>query len=57
MFFGTVVLRIPGGGTISREMANAPWSPAKLLDYLNHLWPPAVILGLMRMASPPRLGG
>jgi hypothetical protein len=48
MFFGTVVLRIHGGGTISREMANAPWSPAKLLDYLYHLWPLAVILGLMR---------
>lgn len=55
MFFGTVVLRIPVGGEISREMAEAPWSLAKFLDYLNHLWPPAVVLGLASTAQLQRI--
>ncbi len=55
MFFGIIVLRIPVGGTFSREMADAPWSLAKLLDYLNHLWPPAVVLGLASTAQLQRI--
>jgi peptide/nickel transport system permease protein len=55
MFFGIIVLRIPVGGTISPEMANAPWSLAKFLDYLNHLWPAAVILGLASTAQLQRI--
>ncbi len=55
MFFGTVVLRIPVGGTISRELADVPWSLARFLDYLNHLWPPAVILGLASTAQLQRI--
>ena len=55
MFFGIIVLRIPVGGTISPELANAPWSVAKFLDYLNHLWPAAVILGLASTAQLQRI--
>ncbi|MBN1219027.1 MAG: ABC transporter permease [Anaerolineae bacterium] len=55
MFFGIIVLRIPVGGTISPDMANAPWSLAKFLDYLNHLWPAAVILGLASTAQLQRI--
>jgi peptide/nickel transport system permease protein len=55
MFFGIIVLRIPVGGTISPDMADAPWSLAKLLDYLNHLWPAAVILGLASTAQLQRI--
>jgi peptide/nickel transport system permease protein len=55
MFFGTVVLRIPVGGTISRELADASWSLAKVLDYLNHLWPPVVVLGLASTAQLQRI--
>jgi len=55
MFFGTVVLRIPVGGTISRHLADAPWNLAKILDYLNHLWPPAVVLGLASTAQLQRI--
>ncbi len=55
MFFGIIVLRIPVGGEISLEMAEQPWSLAKLLDYLNHLWPPAVILGLASTAQLQRI--
>ncbi len=55
MFFGIVVLRIPVGGMLSREMMDAPWSLAKLLDYLAHLWPAAVILGLASTAQLQRI--
>ena len=55
MFFGIIVLRIPVGGEISREMAEQPWGLPKVLDYLNHLWPPAVILGLASTAQLQRI--
>jgi peptide/nickel transport system permease protein len=55
MFIGIIVLRIPVGGEISLKMAEQPWSLAKLLDYLNHLWPPAVILGLASTAQLQRI--
>jgi peptide/nickel transport system permease protein len=55
MFFGIIVLRIPVGGEISLEMADQPWNLAKVLDYLNHLWPPAVILGLASTAQLQRI--
>jgi peptide/nickel transport system permease protein len=55
MFLGIIVLRIPVGGEISMEMADQPWSLAKVLDYLNHLWPPAVILGLASTAQLQRI--
>lgn len=55
MFLGIVVLRIPVGGTLSPEMSSAPWNLTKILDYLNHLWPPAVILGLASTAQLQRI--
>ena len=33
-------------GLFSTEFASAPWSMAKLVDMLKHLWIPALILGL-----------
>ena len=32
-------------GLFSAEYANAPWSVAKLIDLLKHLWMPALIVG------------
>lgn len=32
-------------GLFSSEYANAPWSAAKFIDFLNHLWIPIIILG------------
>jgi len=55
MFFGIIVLRIPVGGEMSLDMVDQPWSLAKVLDYLNHLWPPAVILGLASTAQLQRI--
>lgn len=55
MFLGIVVFRFDVGGVVSREMANAPWSVAKVLDYLNHLWPAVVVLGLASTAQMQRI--
>ena len=33
------------GGLFSADYANAPWSAAKALDLINHLWIPAIVLG------------
>ncbi len=51
MFVGIVILGVDVGGVASMEFRNAPFSIAKLLDYLNHLWPPVVILGLASTAQ------
>jgi peptide/nickel transport system permease protein len=40
VFFGTSV-----GGLFSAEFENAPWSWARFVDLLAHLWIPVVVLG------------
>ncbi|PIE35950.1 ABC transporter permease [candidate division KSB3 bacterium] len=55
MFFGAIVLRIDVGGVISSEMKDAPMGLAKLWDYFNHLWPPAIILGFASTAQLHRI--
>jgi peptide/nickel transport system permease protein len=39
------------GGLFSPEFADAPWSFAKVLDFLKHLWIPVVIVGLGHTAK------
>jgi len=36
-------------------MQDAPWSMAKLVDYLGHLWPAVVVLGLSSTAQLQRI--
>jgi peptide/nickel transport system permease protein len=55
LFFGAIILRIDVGGTISPALRNAPLSAEKLWSYWNHLWPPAVILGLASTAQLQRI--
>jgi peptide/nickel transport system permease protein len=55
MFLAILVLRIDAGGVLSREMENAPWTMTKILDYLNHLWPAVVVLGLASTAQLQRI--
>ena len=43
------------GGLISTEYQDAPWSVAKALDVLQHLWVPAVVLGTSGTASLIRI--
>ena len=55
MFLGIIVLKIDVGGLYSREMAEAPWGLAKFKDYLVHLLPAVVILGLASTAQLQRI--
>jgi peptide/nickel transport system permease protein len=43
------------GGLNSADYANAPWDGARLVDLLNHLWIPAVVLGTSGTASLVRI--
>ncbi len=43
------------GGLVSTEYQDAPWSTAKALDVLQHLWVPAVVLGTAGTASLIRI--
>ncbi len=53
-----VVLDLGGGyigGLFSPEYMNAPWSWARVLDVLKHMWVPALILGTDGMAGLTRI--
>jgi peptide/nickel transport system permease protein len=52
---GTLVLGIPAYGLFSPEMADAPWSLAKFLDLLKHLWAPVIIMGIIGTAELIRI--
>lgn len=43
------------GGLFSPEYVNAPWSLAKVLDLVTHLWIPMVVLGTAGTASVIRI--
>jgi len=55
MFFAMVVLGQEVSGLFSQGMKDAPWSIAKVIDLLKHLWIPALVgsvtgtAGLMRI--------
>jgi peptide/nickel transport system permease protein len=55
MFLGIIVLKVDVGGLYSREMVEAPWSLAKFKDYLVHLVPAVIILGLASTAQLQRI--
>ena len=53
-----IVLDLGGGyigGLFSPEYMNAPWSWARVLDVLKHMWVPAIILGTDGMAGLTRI--
>ncbi len=45
MYIGFAYLNQSVGGLFSADYQNAPWSIGKVIDLLNHLWIPAVVLG------------
>ncbi|MBN2470608.1 MAG: ABC transporter permease [Anaerolineae bacterium] len=55
MYLGIVVFRIPVGGAMSPEFIGEPWSVEKVLDYIAHLLPPAIVLGLASTAQLQRI--
>lgn len=55
LFVGAIVLRIDVGGVLGDGYRNAPLTLEKLWSYWNHLWPPALILGLASTAQLQRI--
>jgi peptide/nickel transport system permease protein len=51
MYIAFKVFNQSVGGLFSPDMAEAPWSFAKVLDMLSHLWIPMIILGTAGTAS------
>lgn len=55
MYFGFAIFDANIGGLYSAEYESAPWSFGKALDLLNHLWIPAIVLGLAGTAQLVRI--
>ena len=55
MYVGVVYFGSDVGGLFSPEYQNAPWSWAKVVDLINHLWLPMVVLGTSATASLIRI--
>jgi peptide/nickel transport system permease protein len=52
MYVGYFVFGLPSlGGLFSEQYVTAPWSIAKFIDLLEHLWIPVVVLGTSGTAS------
>lgn len=51
MYLTVVVLGYSVGGLFSMEFADAPWSVAKFLDFLAHVWMPILVVGMAGLAS------
>lgn len=45
MYIGYSVFGVSAGGLFSPEYQNAPWSFAKFVDLLWHLWIPVIVIG------------
>ena len=54
LYIAVIYLDTSAGGLFSVEFQNAPWSWAKLLDFVKHMWMPVVVLGTSGAASTIR---
>ena len=55
LFVGVFVFNAQTGGLVSPDLENAPWSPTKVLDFVNHLIWPTIILGAAGTAQLIRI--
>ncbi len=55
MWIGLTVFGVSAGGLFSLQYRNAPWSWAKVLDLISHLWVPIIILGTSNTAGLIRI--
>lgn len=55
MYIGVVHFGADVGGLFSNEYKNAPWSWAKVMDLVQHLWLPVIVLGTSATASLIRI--
>ncbi len=54
LYIAVIYLDTSAGGLFATEFQNAPWSWAKLLDFVKHMWMPVVVLGTSGAASTIR---
>jgi len=54
MYFAQTQLGLNVGGLFSEKFITAPWSWAKVLDLLKHIWIPGLIVALVNTASDLR---
>ena len=55
MYLGFRYLNLDVGGLFSPHFQNAPWSAAKVVDLLKHLWVPTIVLGTAGTAGLVRI--
>ena len=55
MYLGYTWFGVSFGGLFSPEFLNAPWSWARFVDLLAHLWIPIIVIGTSGMAITMRL--
>jgi peptide/nickel transport system permease protein len=55
MYVGYEYMGISVGGLFSREFIGAPWSFGKIIDLLQHLWIPMVVVGTAGTAGMMRI--
>ncbi len=55
MYVGFKYFGMDVGGLFSRPFENAPWSFAKVVDLLKHLWVPTIVLGTSGTAGLVRI--
>ncbi len=55
MYYGTAYLGLSAGGLFSPEYLEAPWSLARVVDLIKHLWLPALIIGISGTAGTVRV--
>ncbi len=54
LYISVIYFNTSAGGIFSVEFQNQPWSWAKLVDFLKHMWMPVVVLGTSGAASTIR---
>lgn len=55
LVFASRVFNLEVGTLFSKEFQNAPWSLAKLIDFLKHIWIPIVVLAISSTAYLSRV--
>jgi peptide/nickel transport system permease protein len=51
LYFANVYFGLSIGGLMDERYLNAPWSTAKMLSVLSHLWIPVIVIGLSGTAG------
>jgi peptide/nickel transport system permease protein len=54
LYISSMVFDVSVGGLFSPEFVDAPWSMARIRDFLSHLWIPAIVLAMGRTAFQMR---